>query len=90
MPEVPLETHTITNEPVVTNESESNSPVVTNFGEMLSLYMRVNNISYRQMASRLNVSASTLHRFCTGSTNVTDSNTFLRVLSWLFEEKANC
>ena len=40
--------------------------MMSRFEDMLRLYMRVNNISGRQLAKDLNMNSSTLHRILNG------------------------
>lgn len=52
-------------------------------GEILSLYLKVNNIKVRQFARQIDVSASTISRITRGEQ--VDQQTMLKLIQWLFK-----
>lgn len=51
-------------------------------GELLSLYLRVNQISVKETAAQIGVSPATVSRITRGE-NI-DQETLLKVIQWLF------
>lgn len=52
-------------------------------GEILSLYLRVNNISVRKLGKDIGISSSTVSRICSG--HDVDSKTLVKLITWLFQ-----
>jgi transcriptional regulator with XRE-family HTH domain len=54
-------------------------------GELLSLYLRVNQISVRDFAKQLDISPATVSRITRGDR--ADQHTMLKLMNWLFWSK---
>lgn len=54
-------------------------------GELLSLYLRVQDISVREIAQDLGISPATVSRITRG--DKVDQDTMLKLIQWLFRSK---
>lgn len=58
---------------------------MTRLGHMLRLYMQISNISCREVARSVKISAATVSRICNGKQP--DAQTLIKLLDWMVRDK---